>query len=58
MKYRTEKVVHEIIRDLPKAARLETMLDRGEILIEDALSGIADAIRAERQRSSEAAETK
>ena len=51
MKYRTEKVIHEIIRDLPTAAKAEQQLDAGLILIEDALQTIADAIRTEREKA-------
>ena len=58
VKYKSEKMLHEVIRDLPRAAKLEAYLDRGMITIEEALSGIAEAIREEKQRAREAAETK
>ena len=51
MKYTTEKILHEIIRDLPAAQRTERLLDRGYITIEEALENIAQTIREEKERS-------
>lgn len=51
MKYSIEKVLHEIIRDLPEAAKAERQFERGYILPEDALTAIAQAIKEERERS-------
>lgn len=48
-KYRMEKMLHEIIRDLPEAAKVESCLDRGYITIEDALTVVARIIRAEKE---------
>lgn len=44
--------------EITRAAKIEAYLNRGMITIEDALSGIAEAIREEKQRAREAAETK
>lgn len=48
-KYRSEKMLHEVIRDLPEAQHIDRMLVRGYITVEEALRGIADAIAAERR---------
>lgn len=48
-KYRSEKVLHEVIRDLPEAQHIDRMLVRGCITVEEALRGIADAIAEERR---------
>lgn len=53
MKFKTEKALHEIIRDLPTARQASDAYDRGMITIEDALSQIALAIRLERIRLEE-----
>lgn len=48
-KYRMEKMLHEIIRDLPEAAKVDRCLDRGYITIEDALTIVSRIIRAEKE---------
>lgn len=53
MKYKTEKALHEIIRDLQTARQASDAYGRGMITIEDALSRIALAIRLERIRLEE-----
>ena len=51
MKFTTEKRLHEIIRDLPEAAKAEKFLQYGYITLEEALESIAQAIREEKERS-------
>lgn len=51
MKYKIEKVLHEIIRDLPDAMDAERLFNRGYILPEEALEKIALAMKEERERS-------
>ena len=53
MKFKTEKALHEIIRDLPTARVVSDSYDRGLITIEEALSQIALAIQLERIRLEE-----
>lgn len=54
MKFKTEKILHEVIRDLPEAANIENMLYRGFITIEEALEAMAQVIREEKERSRKA----
>lgn len=49
-KFSTEKVLHEIIRDLPDAARAELNYNKGLITFDEALRQIADAYRKEREK--------
>ena len=53
MKFKTEKMLHEIIKDLPEAAKIERLLERGYITIEEALQSISEAIKAEKERSAD-----
>lgn len=48
VKFATEKRLHEIIRDLPEAAKVNKALERGVITLDEALSQIALIIKAER----------
>lgn len=50
MKFTIEKMLHEIVRDLPAAQRTERLLDRGYITLEEALENIAQTIREERSK--------
>ena len=50
-KFKTDKILHEVIRDLPAAQRTERLLDRGHITIEEALENIAQTIREEKARA-------
>lgn len=47
-KFTTEKRLHEVIRDLPKAQAVERSLNRGYITLEEALITIANIIREEK----------
>ena len=48
-KYEIEKVLHEIIRDLPEAATTAKAYERGVITFDEALCDIARAYRKEIQ---------
>lgn len=48
-KYKIEKVLHELIRDLPEVRRMSEKFQYGYLSIEDALEEIAYVIRQERQ---------
>ena len=48
-KFTTEKRLHEVIRDLPEAAKIDRMLERGYLTLEDALLSIATEIKKERE---------
>ena len=48
-KYEIEKVLHEIIRDLPEAATTAKAYKRGVITFDEALYDIARAYRKEMQ---------
>ena len=50
-KFRLEKVLHEVIRDLPKAKRIEDCFDMGVLTFEEALIMIADSVRYEKERN-------
>lgn len=54
MKYRIEKTLHEIIRDLPEAQKISTGYDRGLLTLDSALAEIAAIIRAERNKEGDA----
>lgn len=54
MKYRIEKVLHEIIRDLPEVQKISTGYDRGILTLDSALAEIAAIIRAERDKEGDA----
>ena len=49
MKFRIEKILHEVIRDLPEAATINSRLDRGYITTAEALEELARIIRKEKQ---------
>lgn len=53
MKFELEKVLHEIIRDLPEAAKIERRYKNGFCTSFDAFQEIADAIRAEKEKASQ-----
>lgn len=46
-KYRIEKVLHEVIRDLPSASKANRAYELGFLTLDEALKEIADAIRQE-----------
>lgn len=48
-KYRIEKALHEIIRDIPDAERIATRFERGLLTLEDCLEEIAFIIKKEKQ---------
>lgn len=50
-KFSTEKVLHEIIRDLPDAARAERNYNKGLITFDEAILLIATAYRKEMNKS-------
>ena len=50
-KYNLEKVLHEIIRDIPGAAKVEQYFSKGIITIEEALYQISIIIREEKEKS-------
>jgi len=52
-KYRLEKVIHELIRDLPEVEKINTNYERGYICIDEAFYLIDRAIRAERNKGNE-----
>ena len=47
-KYRIEKVLHELIRDLPEVRKISCNYENGFLTLEDALEEIAEAVRKER----------
>lgn len=47
-KYRIEKVLHELIRDLPEVRKISRNYENGFLIFEDALKEIAEAARKER----------
>lgn len=46
-KYRIEKMIHELIRDLPEVAKLNAEWEYSYITTDEFLHGIAYALRAE-----------
>ena len=50
-KYRLEKVLHELIRDLPKVLAINTEFERGFITKEEAFKSVSDAIKNELERA-------
>lgn len=50
-KFEIEKALHEVIRDLPDAARYAEMFRRGQAPLQDCLSAIAATIRAEKAKA-------
>lgn len=48
-KYQIEKVLHEIIRDMPEARRAADQFKHGYITFDDALNEIAHIYRKERE---------
>ena len=51
-KYDMEKVIHEFIRDLPEARKIENLFHKGYITAEEALRELADEIERERKHES------
>lgn len=49
-KYNLEKVLHEIIRDIPGAAKVEQKFNRGFMTFDDALKEIASLYRDEKEK--------
>ena len=49
-KYQIEKILHEIIRDLPEAGKMSRSYDIGLIRPDECLEEIARIIREERKR--------
>lgn len=49
-KYQIEKVLHEVIRDMPETAKIENMLERGVITPLEALKEIVQVWDAEIDR--------
>jgi len=49
-KFDIEKVLHEIIRDLPAAEKASRLFDNGYITFDDALRTIADIYREEMRK--------
>ena len=52
-KYRLEKVLHELIRDLPEVEKINTSFERGYICIDECFYLIDKAIREERNKGNE-----
>lgn len=50
-KYRLEKVLHELIRDLPEVAKYNSQFEKGIANTADTFQAIADAIRAEKEKA-------
>lgn len=50
-KFATEKVLHEIILDLPKAKKYDKCFQHGLLTIEEVLQLIVDEIKEERERN-------
>lgn len=50
-KFQIEKFLHEIIRDLPDAYRINRNYERGFIAADECLEAIIDAYRNERSAS-------
>ena len=50
-KYRLEKVLHELIKDLPEVERVNRLFESGFITSEDAYQAISEIIRQEKERS-------
>lgn len=48
-KYRIEKVLHELIRDLPEVRRTSERFDHGMLTVEDALEEIAYHVKQYKQ---------
>ena len=51
MRFELEKVLHEIIRDLPEAARIERLFKAGTVSNADAFQMITDLIKIERAKA-------
>lgn len=51
-KFQIEKFLHEIIRDLPDAYRINRKYERGFITADECMSAIIEAYRAEKIRKS------
>lgn len=52
-KFVVEKRIHEIIRDLPEATKVNEALKRGLITLDDALLCIAKIIKSEKEKANE-----
>lgn len=52
-KYRLEKVLHELIRDLPEVRKINDSFEKGYICIDECFSLIDKAINAERNKGNE-----
>ena len=53
MKFKTEKALHEVIRDLPDAMKIEEACEAGQITPFEALKAIVNAWDAEIERAAE-----
>lgn len=51
MKYNLEKMLHEVIRDLPETAKIERLFTAGYITAAEALEAIARAMKEEKARA-------
>lgn len=49
-KYRIEKALHELIRDIPEIRCMADKYEHGYLMIEDALEEIAYVIKQERNK--------
>lgn len=58
MKYKGEKVLHEIIRDIPECANIESAFERGMITSEEYFRLIAQALHDDKLRAAIAANKK
>ena len=51
-KFTTEKILHELIRDLPEVERANRNYERGLITFDSFLENVARAYREEREKAS------
>ena len=51
MKFELEKVLHEIMRDVPEAAAIDRKFKNGFLTNDDAFQTIAEIIRAEKEKA-------
>lgn len=49
-KFKIEKQIHEVIRDIPEAAKINESLERGLITLDEALLKLILIIKKERMR--------
>ena len=50
-KYKVEKILHELIRDLPEAAKANDRFEKGFLTLDDFFAEVVRAYRAEMEKT-------